>query len=128
MVDMGVWNENIWSWNIHFIENSEVYSIDQELTKLLTFLEDVAPDPKMSEIFEWLMDDSDRYTVNSCYNSLSLEQKENEIDAEVIVALSLLWKSKISSNFQIFAWRIFLDRFSSKDQLYKRGFLMAVEI
>lgn len=28
VVDMGVWNENIWSWNIHFIENSEVYGID----------------------------------------------------------------------------------------------------
>lgn len=89
---------------------------------LLSLLESV-PDPVESDTFGWMSEDSGQFMVNLCYMMLSSEMHEYSSYEALGAALTVLWKTKISSNFFIFVWRILLSRIPSEDQLFKRGIL-----
>lgn len=61
------------------------------------------------------------FSIKSCYITQALDRKLEDPDVEQEKSIKGLWRAKVSIKFETFCWRLFLNRFPSKDQLSRRG-------
>ncbi|GAU51106.1 hypothetical protein TSUD_141480 [Trifolium subterraneum] len=71
--------------------------------------------------WRWIPKNSGLFTVKSCYNTLLSSRQSTELDHNVLLAITQLWKNDIPSKVLIFGWRLLLERLPTRLALNHRG-------
>jgi len=71
-----------------------------------------------SDRWSWSLDSSSRYTVRSAYIFLN-----EQVPFVIAVSLPSFWHKDVTLKVVLFAWRLFRDRLSTKDNLFRRRVL-----
>lgn len=94
------------------LPDSELF---RELDELEILLFEKAPEAACLDNFVWTSHASIGFSVSTYYNLLFQVNPPCIIEDDVVETLKELWRSKLPSEIQIFIWRFFLDKLTTKD-------------
>lgn len=97
-----------------------------DLDRLLIILREFVPQPHIQDKFTWWIDANDFSVKSTIIKLNSLLILDFPLDVESKLVLNCVWKSNISSNIQVFAWRLILKRLQTRDELAKREVISGV--
>ncbi|KAI5411930.1 hypothetical protein KIW84_056849 [Lathyrus oleraceus] len=104
-------------WHYKWLPNQSL----KELDELEILLFEKVPEAACLDNFVWTSHASIGFSVSTYYNLLFQVNPPCVIEDNVVEALKELWRSKLPFEIQIFIWRFFLDKKTTKDQLLNRG-------
>ena len=84
--------------------------------ELILLLTNVTLQVNKEDNWLWTLENSNTFTVRSLYNFLTIQSQ-----VDLPVDASSLWHKDVPLKVVLFAWRLFRDRLSTKDNLLRRG-------
>jgi len=114
MCTLGWGNEGAsWSWR------RRLFAWEEELVgELRLLLQNVTLQVTREDRWLWSLGTSSIYIVRSAYNFLN-----DQFPIENAVPVSSLWHKDVPLKVVLFAWHLFCDRLSTKDNLFRRRVL-----
>ncbi|XP_024636555.1 uncharacterized protein [Medicago truncatula] len=79
--------------------------------------------PNVSDVWEWLPDNAEGYSVRGAYDLLTLGD-----DSHMGLPFQLVWHPQVPLKVSVFAWRLIRDRLPTKANLAIRGVVPADDI
>lgn len=126
---MGGWKDNVWRWGDLGLQGlvgeepvllAQIFSLRGRLENFEGW--------KVGMDYVVLMGNSDRtFSVASCYVLYERSRSFFGPPTKHADVFSLLWESSIPFKVKVFGWRLFLNRFPTKDLLAIRGMYFSVE-
>lgn len=120
---LGVWHDDLWRWQLR--SGSEVldrYDME-ELVELEELLTGIAPRSNHQDRFVWPYDNSNCFTIKSCYASLNVHSSNEDEAAGGLIGMRSVWQEFAPSKLKIFGWRLLRDRLPTCKQLLKRNII-----
>ena len=105
------WRRRLWAWEEALLEECRALLFDISLV------------PNVSDIWEWLPDIVEGYSVKGAYDLLT-----NGHDSQMGIPLELVWHHQVPLKVSVFAWRLIRDRLPTKANLAIRGVIPADDI
>ncbi|RZB60409.1 Dual specificity protein kinase YAK1-like [Glycine soja] len=112
---MGLLVDNRWEWQFQWRRNLFEHEIGIAAA-FMADIEDVHIQPSYRDLLLWSADSGGSYTTKSAYTLLKAEDRQASEDS----ASKIIWSLKIPPRATAFAWRIFKNRLSTKDNLRRR--------
>jgi len=92
---------------------------EEELVgKIKLLLLNVTLQVNKDDCWLWTLENSKSFSVRSAYNYTTAQ-----LPIVTLVPVSSLWHKDVPLKVVLFAWRLFRDRLSTKDNLFRRGVL-----
>jgi len=99
-----------WRWRRRLFAREELVG------ELILLLCNVTLQVNKVDRWLWTLETTKSFTVRSVYNYLTAQ-----LLTDTLVPVSSLWHKDVSLKVVLFAWRLFRDRLSTKDNLFHRG-------
>jgi len=113
--EVGVWEEDIWSWRLRWRRTRFQWKVEQE-NELLTTVDRVSLSREAKDTLSWCGDSSSMFSVKSAYECVN--QRSGCRPCRVFTQL---WQTKAFPNVLVTAWRVLLDRLPTRACLVRRG-------
>jgi len=107
------WGENgeAWKWRRRLFAWEE-----EQAGELCLLLQNVTLQVDNEDRWLWMLEKSNVYFVRSAYNFMTSQPLvDSQVDAKS------LWHKDIPLKVVVFAWRLFQNRFPTKDNLFRHG-------
>ena len=91
---------------------------EELLAECRLLLSDVSLQPLSFDVWQWLSDLSEGYSVRGVYDMLT-----NQETSQVLQNVDLIWHKQVPLKVSIFAWRLIRDRLPTKSNLAYSGIL-----
>jgi len=98
------WRRRLFAWE------------EEQAGELTILLQNVNLQVDKDDMWHWFLENSRVYSVRSAYHFLRAQPL-----GSTMVAPSSLWNKDIPLKVVLFAWRLFRDRLSTKDNLFRHG-------
>ncbi|XP_058721842.1 uncharacterized protein LOC131593378 [Vicia villosa] len=129
VADILEWMDGIhrWRWEALFSADSifdssitAAAAASQNWARFVDMLCGFLPCDLSRDTFSWSFNGDNVFSVSSLAHAVD-NAKPLAWDPKVIDSLKVLWDLKLPPKIKIFAWKVFIDRIPTRDQLLNRG-------
>ncbi|XP_058733418.1 uncharacterized protein LOC131605034 [Vicia villosa] len=104
----------------HGFPNTAAAAASPNWTRFCDRLRGFTPSENGCDTFSWSLDEDKDFTVASITHVID-SAKSFAWDYHLINSLKVMWELNLPPKIKVFAWRFFIDRLPTIDQLLKRG-------
>ncbi|XP_058759056.1 uncharacterized protein LOC131632298 [Vicia villosa] len=104
----------------HGFSNTVAETASPNWTRFCDRIRGFIPSENGCDTFSWSLDEDKDFTVASITHVID-SAKYFAWDYHLINPLKVMWELKLPPKIKVFAWRFFIDRLPTRDQLLKRG-------
>ncbi|XP_058765604.1 uncharacterized protein LOC131639115 [Vicia villosa] len=129
VADILEWMDGIhrWRWEALFSADSNSDSgltaaaaASQNWARFVDMLREFLPCDSSRDSFSWSFNGDNDFSVSSLAHAVD-NDKSLAWDPKVIDSLKVMWDLKLPPKIKVFAWKVFVDRLPTRDQLLNRG-------
>ncbi|XP_058768559.1 uncharacterized protein LOC131642300 [Vicia villosa] len=104
----------------HGFSNTTAAASSPNWTRFCDRIRGFTPSENGCDTFSWSLDEDKDFTVASITHAID-SAKSFAWDYHLINSLKVMWDLKLLPKIKVFAWRFFIDRLPTREQLLKRG-------